>query len=453
MITAAPRLEAEIGIGVYASEGRGVGGIIRQRSEDFVVEELLVDGSKASVETVKEASLPSGNGRYLVCVLVKKDWDTLVAVKEIANRIGISPERVNIAGIKDTNALTAQHISLGGVSPRKANVDIAGISLRPIRFSNEEVSSRLLFGNQFAITVKAIRYAPSTVHRRLEKTKNELADLGGVPNFFGHQRFGTVRPITHKVGCRIVKGDYENAVLTFLAQPSSHEHPEARKARKQLQDTGDFRLALRHFPKSLMYERLMLVHLSMHPRDFLGALRRLPPKLCSLFVQAHQSFLFNRFLTERMKQGFPLYEALPGDYVANLDEKGLTYGDFSKIESHNATETNEKIRLKKMALAIPLVGFKQPCSEGTEGEIEKEILEEEETNPQDFRIPKMPESSAPGGLRTALAPVIDLNIEEDAQADACGLSIKFSFTLHKSSYATVLLREFMKPKDLIKAGY
>ena len=31
--------------------------------------------------------------------------------------------------------------------------------------------------------------------------------------------------------------------------------------------------------------------------------------------------------------------------------------------------------------------------------------------------------------------------------------MKLGFTLNRGSYATVVLREFMKPQDLIQAGY
>ena len=72
----------------------------------------------------------------------------------------------------------------------------------------------------------------------------------------------------------------------------------------QLQETHDFKAAAENFPKQLRFERMMLRHLADNPTDYVGAFQRLPQKLQALFVQAHQSYLFNRFLSERMKQGF-----------------------------------------------------------------------------------------------------------------------------------------------------
>ncbi len=111
-----PKLERELGMEAYACQSLGIGGRIRQLPEDFVVEEVLVDGTKAEVQPV-EMPQPVGEGRYLICVLVKRDWDNFRAVKKVAKRMGISHKRVQIAGIKDAKALTAQHISIRGVTP------------------------------------------------------------------------------------------------------------------------------------------------------------------------------------------------------------------------------------------------------------------------------------------------------------------------------------------------
>ena len=140
----------------------------------------------------------------------------------------------------------------------------------------------------------------------------ELDAIGGIPNFFGHQRFGTTRPITHLVGKALVQGDFEEAAMLFLAKPSVHEHPASRQARQELETTKNFKQAQENFPKQLRFERIMLNHLADNPDDFVGAFQRLPLKLQALFVQAHQSYLFNRFLSERVKHDLPLNEAVGG---------------------------------------------------------------------------------------------------------------------------------------------
>ncbi len=450
-----PTLERELGMEIYATQSLGIGGRIRQFLEDFVVEELLADGSKAEVSPV-ETQKPVGRGRYLICVLVKRDWDTLLAVRRVARRLGISHKRIRIAGMKDAKALTAQHISLQGVAPTRASqVKIKDITLYPLRFSNRRMFSQLLLGNQFQVVIRAISHTSSVIGQRVKNVQNELAKLEGVPNFYGHQRFGTIRPITHLVGRFLTGGDLEKAALTFLAQPSTHEHPESKEAREQLHDTQDFEKALRCFPRHLKYERFMLGHLAKQPRDFVGAFRELPLKLRKLFVQAYQSFLFNKFLSERIRRGIPLNEAQIGDYVVKLDDHGFPTTDYIQVTASSLQTVKKALNEGKMRVAIPLVGFKQPPSQGVQGEIEQEILETENVNPQSFHTPFMPEVSARGMLRAILAPTTNLSVEE-ASRDSANPSkhkTRLGFTLHRGSYATALLREFMKPRDLIKAGF
>jgi tRNA pseudouridine13 synthase len=450
-----PALEKELGMEIYATQSPGVGGRIRQLIEDFVVEELLVDGSRAEVSPA-ETHEPVGRGRYLICVLVKRDWDTLLAVRNVARRLGVSPKRLRIAGMKDAKALTAQHITLQGVDPTRASqVKIKDIKLHPIRFSNRRIFSQLLLGNQFQVVIRAISHTSSVVEKRVKNVQNELTRLGGVPNFFGHQRFGTIRPITHLVGRFLTRGNLKKAAFAFLAQPSAHEHPESKEAREKLQNNQDFEEALNFFPRHLRYELFMLGHLAKQPRDFVGAFRELPLKLRKLFVQAYQSFLFNKFLSERIKRGPPLNEAQIGDYVIKLDDQGLPTTEFTQVTKTSLQTVKEALNEGKMRVAIPLVGFKQPPSQGVQGEIEKEILETENVNPQDFQISFMPEVSAQGMLRTILAVAANLSVEK-ASGDSANPSkrkTQLDFTLPRGSYATVLLREFMKPRDLIKAGF
>jgi len=440
---------------VYASNPLGIGGRIRQLLEDFIVEEVLADGSMAQISQTA-AQQPLGEGRHLVCVLVKRDWDTLLAVKRVARQLRISQRRIQIAGMKDAKALTAQHVSLSGVAPEHVRrVKVKDIDLYPLRFSNEMVFPHLLLGNRFRITVRAVSHSTIAIERRVKGVQEELSNLGGFPNFFGHQRFGTVRPITHLVGKFIVLDRLEKAIMTFLAQPSPYEHPESREARKQLRKTRNFEEALHIFPKNLRYERLMLTSLAKRPEDYVGAFRRIPRRLRKLFVQAYQSHLFNLFLSQRIKLGVPLTEAQIGDYAVALDEHGLPTAKVMQATAQSLSDIDGALREGKMRLAIPLIGFKQSPSQGIQGEIEGKILENEGIASKDFKVSSMPETSATGELRTILTPVINFSAPEISKDphNPSKRRVTLGFTLHRGSYATVLLREFMKPRNLIRAGF
>jgi len=288
------------------------------------------------------------------------------------------------------------------------------------------------------------------------RQQQEIEVVGGLPNFFGHQRFGTTRAITHRVGKAIINDTFEEAVMLFLSEPSVYEHPSSRQARKDLQSNQDFKEALKNFPMQLRYERLILAHLVEKPRDFVGAFKRLPAKLQVLFVQAYQSYLFNRFLSERIRSGIALNRAEVGDYVVNVERTGLPIGKTGKIVDDRAlAETNEKVKMGRERIALPLIGYKKLPSKGFMGQIEQQILEIEGIKAEDFKIEVLPELSSRGGLRPTTSPIRNFrayNISRLA-GNLEANQVTLEFTLLRGSYATVLLREILKPKNPITAGF
>jgi tRNA pseudouridine13 synthase len=92
---------------------------------------------------------------------------------------------------------------------------------------------------------------------------------------------------------------------------------------------------------------------------------------------------------------------------------------------------------------------------GVQGEIGKRIFEEENISPSDFKISTIPEISLRGKLRTAMTPLKDFFVNEVAAdpVDPSKHKVSMSFALYRGSYATVVLRELMKPRNLVKAGF
>jgi tRNA pseudouridine13 synthase len=455
-----PRIDTLLGIDVYATRTSGIGGVIRQSIEDFVVEEVLVDGSRAKIEKAAENQVLGASPdrqQYLLCVLVKRNWDTFIAIKNIAKQLGIDQGQIAIAGIKDAKAITAQHITIeNGLMEDISKINVRDIVVRPVGYFRDRLSPYYLLGNSFNVRIKAINLAKSTIEKRIARIIRELEVIGGIPNFFGHQRFGTIRPITHLVGKAIVKGDFEEAAMLFLAQPSAHEHPASRAARRELQLKQDFKHAMRNFPKQLRFERLMLSRLVEKPDDFVGAFRRLPIKLQALFVQAYQSYLFNRFLSERIRNGFSLNKAEVGDFLVHVERSGLPMIKTGKLADAAAlAETVELIKTGRMRVALPLVGIKQKLSQGAMGEIEKKILEAEWIKPENFRVDAIPMISGIGELRAIISPIRNFRLHS-VSASSENLKepqAELGFMLLRGSYGTMLLREFMKPRNPISAGF
>ncbi|MDR2720536.1 MAG: tRNA pseudouridine(13) synthase TruD, partial [Nitrososphaerota archaeon] len=369
-----PEIDRLLGIEVYATQTSGIGGRIRGAPEDFQVEELLVDGSKAQITPLGKKE-PQALGaslerqRHLLCVLAKQNWDTLLATKNVAHQLGLGQNSLQIAGIKDAKAVTAQYVTVENLTTDDiTKVNIKGLQFRPIGYLRNPLSVFYLLGNSFKIKITNITQNPTTVNTQIIQTINEVTQLGGIPTFYGHQRFGTTRPITHFVGKAIIEGNFEKAALLFLAKPSPDEHPESRQARTELQQTHDFKTALEQYPKHLRYERSMLKYLNENPNKFDKAFNVLPMKLQGLFIQAYQSYLFNRFLSERIKADIPLNKAEIGDFIVGVERNGLPMINMSQtVTTQNQTKANEALTTGKMRLALPIVGFKQKPSNGPMG--------------------------------------------------------------------------------------
>ncbi len=454
-----PAIDKLLGIHSYATKALGVGGVVRRSVDDFVVEEILVDGSIARTGGVAKTGVLGATFSkqpYLLCVLVKRNWDTLIVIKIIADQLGIDPTRIDVAGMKDAKAVTAQHITIEhGSVENISRVYIKDIELSPVGYFRDRLSSYYLLGNNFRIKIKSISHRKGTIERRIAKIVEELERIGGIPNFFGHQRFGTTRPITHLVGKAMITGNFQEAAMLFLAKPSPWEHPESRAARLELESKQNFKQAFQNFPRQLRFERLMLGHLTEKPDDFIGAFRKLPIKLQVLFVQAYQSYLFNCFLSQRILNGLSLNTAITGDYYVHVERSGLPMVKTGKIvNADSLADVNKLINAGKIRVAVPIVGAKQKLSQGGMGEIEKQILEAEGVHAENFRIEALPETSGRGELRMAISPIQTFKLHEvSSDTDSAKQQADVGFMLLRGSYATMLLREIMKPTDPVKAGF
>jgi tRNA pseudouridine13 synthase len=162
-------LEGLLGMEVYATKTQGVGGKIKDSAEDFVVEEVLVDGSKASVNGLVPSKVLGSSlqkQRFLLCVMVKRNWDTFIAVKNIAKSLSIDQSRVQFAGIKDAKAVTAQHITIENILIQDATkIDVKDVEVHPFGYVREMVSLFYLLGNHYHQIHRKIRSNHSRKHQ------------------------------------------------------------------------------------------------------------------------------------------------------------------------------------------------------------------------------------------------------------------------------------------------
>ena len=160
-----PQLEALLGISVYKSDSLGVGGRLKTQPEDFTVEEITADGELVSVD----GDLPGDEtpGEFTHFSLVKKNWDTMRALKEISRRVGVSQRRFSFAGTKDKQAVTAQKASVAGVSIEELKqVRLKDVTLKDFSYADQPVKLGNLSGNRFKVVVREIDLPENKIKKR-----------------------------------------------------------------------------------------------------------------------------------------------------------------------------------------------------------------------------------------------------------------------------------------------
>ncbi|MCC7576958.1 MAG: tRNA pseudouridine(13) synthase TruD [Methanomethylovorans sp.] len=432
-----PETEHMIGMELYATTAKGIGGRLRQEPEDFVVKEI----SGWDVED---------SGKHLILELTKKDWDTHHLIRDLSRVLGISQKRIGFAGTKDKRAVTTQRISIFDIPETTIEkINIKDVQMTPLGRYRRAVELGDLRGNIFQITIRDIDIDTTELKQRMDGITSEIHAIGGVPNFFGIQRFGAIRPVTHLVGEALVRGSPEEAAMIYIAASFKEEPEETRIARDEVKSSRDFGQGLKTFPPRLRYERAMMHYLVEHPGDYKGSFSMLTETMSRMFVHAFQSYIFNRTICARIQAGIPLNHAIEGDIVCFKNSDSLP--DTSKtqhVTAINLDGMNNLIRRGRAFVTAPLFGYDTEMASGIPGEIESAIIEELKLTPEDFQLQEIPSMASRGQRREIL-----LNVQPrfEILADELNtekLKVMVDFSLPKGSYATTVLREYMKVDPL-----
>ena len=438
-------LERQVGIDYYVSDGPGIGGRLRADPADFRVRELeAVDPEPPDAD--------AGAYPHLLVRATLVDWDTNDFAGALSNALGVSRERVSWAGTKDKRAVTTQLFSVRGIDAGDLP-DLDGVELDALGRVGRNLEFGDLAGNAFEIRVSEPE-RPEAV----ADVVDALTTFGGgrpaVPNVFGHQRFGSRRPVTHEVGLHVVREEWRAAVLAYVGNPAETEPERTRTARARVEavaagEDPDWAAALDAMPGHLGYERSMLHRLvengGREPADFRDALEAVPWNLQRLFVNAAQSFVFNRIVSERLRRDLPFDRPVAGDVVAFADADApsdLAVPDTDRLQrvtEERVDVVRRHCERERAFVTAPLVGTETELGNGEPGDIEREVLDDLDLSPSDFDLPGNFDSS---GTRRAILVGTDLSVERDP--------LTLSFALPRGSYATAVLREFLKvdPRDL-----
>lgn len=400
----------------------GFAGLLKQRVEDFRVEELPLYE-------------PDGEGTHVYVCIEKRGIPTPVAVRRLAAHLGVQPRDIGFAGLKDAQAIAQQTLSIEHVEPQvvRAFRDRQVRVLDVTRHRNKLRTGHLR-GNRFVIRLRPAGPGAqwgqgvdtAEALRRAEATLAVLVQRG-VPNYFGSQRFGA-RGDTAELGRALVQGDAERFVRLFLGGPRQTDPPDCRQARDEF-DVGALEKALKHWPRHYADQRKALSAYKKKQRADV-ALRAIDKRMRRLFVSACQSELFNRILARRIET---LDRLLPGDLAKKTDSGGV----FPVEEPAAEQPRCDRFEISPTG-ALP--GYDADLAADQAGLIERDVLRESELDLQDFRtLGALKAKGTRRALRFALGePSVS------AGRDEHGEYVELAFDAPSGSYATVAVEELSK---------
>jgi tRNA pseudouridine13 synthase len=396
-----PKIDSQIGISIYSTKFEGIGGKIRTSSEDFEVSEVISD---------KSLKLILEQGDYAVYKLKKKNIDTHHALSDVFRKKGL---RLKALGLKDASAITEQFVCANHKGRSIDNYVSSKYSLQKIGYVKKPLSKKDMIGNHFKIKITDSK-----------DNLSEFKEYDKILNFYGYQRFGSKRAVTHLIGKAILQKDFEKAVELILSFRSPFDSKENNEIREKLVDKSNFEKYFDQVPAQMDIERLVLREM-INSGDSQKSIREVPLSLRRFYIQAYQSFLFNHTLSTAFSDGENLFEPREGDVC--FDFKGII-GKYLKGSDQR--------------LAVPFVGYSYYKKTRFDYQISK-ILASEEISPRDFFIKEMQEVSNEGGFRQAVISCSNYSSEDN----------RLEFTLSRGCFATILLREIMKPEDPLSAGF
>jgi len=389
----------------------GVGGLIKQRVEDFRVEEMPL-------------YRPSGQGAHVYFRLRKVGIPTPAAVERIADYMHVRRTDVGFAGLKDAHAVTTQWMSLEHADPARLQAyRDRQIAIEHVDRHTNKLRPGHLAGNCFTIRIRGVSSS------QLPAAENVLSELRrrGVPNYFGPQRFG-LRGDTGSLGEALVRNDIQEFIAIFLGRPADHDPPDCRTARQAF-DAGDFQKARTLWPRHYSNERRALAayRKRQHPGPAVAAIDK---RMKRLYISAFQSELFNEVLTARIDT---IDRVMTGDWAQKTDTNGLFLVENADLEQPRA-------RAFEISPTGPVVGYRAKLAQGQPGEIERGVMDARGIHLEQFR------STGPLKAKGARRP-LRFALGQAAMsrgADEIGEYIELAFTCSSGCYATSVLREIMK---------
>jgi len=394
-----------------------LGGRIKERPEDFLVEELPMYE-------------PSGEGEHLYIGVQKQDVQHVELVSILSRHFKVPASAIGFAGMKDRRAVTRQTVSihLPGREPAAVHLEHPQVVLLWMTRHANKLRRGHLAGNRFAIRIRGLDPIKATV---VWSRLKELARVG-VPDFYGPQRFG-YRGNNHVMGLFVLQGRWQEALDELLGLGGTAFSERQREPRERFA-RGELTTALESWGKNDRAERSALRALigGKSPEHAVlsgGSIVR------DFWIAAAQSAVFNRTVLRRLEAG-TLDTLLDGDRAYH-HRSGRSF----RIDASMLTEGSDVLpRLHAFELSPSglMPGRDFPAAEGVPGEIERAACDDFGIDHALFATGAL----APTGTRRPLRVPVT-NPQCEGGFDEHGPYIRVAFDLPAGAFATVVLKELL----------
>ena len=346
-------------------------GKMYQSPEGFIVSEISLDGFFANPEEIIDFDLKGPEKKYIKFILIKKNIDTLEAIRRLSSLAGIPKDCIGRAGLKDTLGITGQWVSV----PSEYKDKLFNFFLKqkddlfitkPF-YSDSSCSVRNLKGNSFKISINADEEENSLI-KKLDHIKNYL-EKNPLPNFYGPQRFGKNQK-GQEVGKNLLKGNYEKALKIFCTEYSDYEPDNIKEIKNKFKENwGDWEKC---YSLSLIDNRLFQEGYAFDSlkkgKDYLQAFNS--TGFTNFYISSYSSYLFNLVLRKLLEKKYSfLPEKVPLiGYGISLGKDEISKYlyfllaqdnlDTSDFYNKKIPELSFKGRLKKSSYYVEYFSYK-----------------------------------------------------------------------------------------------
>lgn len=424
--------------------------VLRQRLEDFVVEE-------------RPSFAPSGEGEHLFVFVEKRGLSTEALAGHARRVFDLRPADVGYAGRKDARAITRQWLSLTGVRTEDA-ARLDDERVRVIETTRNDKKLRLgaLAGNRFELLLRGIAEADRP---RALRVLARLAERG-LPNYFGAQRFGADGR-GFELGRLLYEGDAHGYLRARFAvegrspidpagsgavdaretpsvaeeggagapQEAQHSEPVVGSALEEFAaalesgSRGDLRRLAKLAPRLPREAAALARQLARRPGDWKSSLRALDRGSLTMHLSALQSRVFNRLLASRL-------ETFDRPLLGDLVQFHASRSQFAVGPEDDLEELARRAAAFELAPTGGLFGGRAEVPTGEPGRLEHAALEAEGVDPGASRGALGP--PLPGARRLLRVPVAGLQHSFEPEG------LRLAFELPPGSYATTLVSELSK---------